>query len=45
MLAAGLGAVFGIATLAYLALAAYLGMLACRQVLITCLAGEEPHWR
>jgi hypothetical protein len=32
MLAAGLGAVLGIATFAYLALAAYLGVLICRQV-------------
>ena len=41
MLVAGLGAVLGIGTLAYLALAAYLGVLICRLVLTSSPAARE----
>jgi hypothetical protein len=41
MFAAGLGVVLGIATLSYLALSAYLGVLICRKVLTSCLASVE----
>ncbi len=41
MFAAGLGVVLGIATLSYLALSAYLGVLICRKVMTSCLASVE----
>jgi hypothetical protein len=41
MLAVGLGAIFGIATFAYFALAAYLVVLICRRVLASYLAPGE----
>jgi hypothetical protein len=45
MLAAGFGAILGIAAFAYLALAAYLGALICRRVLASCLVPAHPgHW-
>jgi len=45
MLAAGLGAILGIATFAYLALAAYLGALICRKILASCLMpAREDRW-
>jgi hypothetical protein len=45
MLAVGLGAILGIATFAYLALAAYLGALICRKALISRLASaQEDRW-
>jgi hypothetical protein len=41
LLLAGLGAAVGIATFAYLALTAYLGVLICAKVVTSCLAPRE----
>jgi hypothetical protein len=41
LLVAGLAAAMGVATYAYLALTAYLGVLLCAKVVTTCLAPEE----
>ena len=41
LIAAGLGAALGIATLAYLLLAAYVGVLICREVRTSWLAAME----
>jgi hypothetical protein len=41
IIAAGFGAALGIATFAYLLLAAYVGVLICREVMTSCLAATE----
>jgi hypothetical protein len=41
LLVAGLGAAIGIATFAYLALTAYLGVLICLKVMTSCHAPPE----
>jgi hypothetical protein len=41
MLAIGLGAMFGIGMIAFLAMTAYLGLLICGNVTASCLAGRE----
>jgi Family of unknown function (DUF5941) len=40
MLAAGLGAMFGVGMIAFLAMTAYLGLLVCGNVTASCLAGR-----
>jgi hypothetical protein len=45
MFAAGLGAMLGIATFAYIALAAYLGVLICRRVVAGYLLSLEDDCR
>jgi hypothetical protein len=45
MIAAGLGAALGIATFAYLLLAAYVVVLICREVMTSWLAATEGDHR